>query len=144
MVTRWPAGLLGGYVRYYGAPFAVMGSLRAELDKGTTPPPWLLPVPTASPSLPSFTWTGFYVGGQMGYGWGDNDGSVSWATAQGQAGQSNLTSGAQGVIGGAHLGYNQQFDHWVLGLEGSVDGATLTRNVLVVAPASSTPLLAAM
>ena len=44
--------------RSYGAPFAVMGSLRAELDKGAAPPPWLLPVPSASPSLPSFTWTG--------------------------------------------------------------------------------------
>ena len=127
-------GLQGGNDRSYGAPFAVMGSLRAELDKGATPAPWLLPVPTASPSLPSFTWTGFYVGGQIGYSWGDNDGSVSWATAQGQAGQSNLTSGAQGVIGGAHVGYNQQFDQWVLGLEGSVDGATLTKNVLVDAP----------
>ncbi len=127
-------GLQGSAYRSYGAPFAVMGSLRAELDKGTTPAPWLLPVPTASPSLPSFTWTGFYVGGQIGYGWGDNDGSVSWATAQGQSGQSNLGSGAQGVIGGAHLGYNQQFDHWVLGLEGSVDGATLSKNVLVLAP----------
>ena len=127
-------GPQGFSFRSYGAPFAVMGSLRAELDKGATPSPWLLPVPTAAPSLPSFTWTGFYVGGQIGYGWGDNDGSVSWATAQGQAGQSNLGSGAQGVIGGAHLGYNEQFDQWVLGLEGSVDGTTLTKNLLVLAP----------
>ena len=118
----------------YGAPFAVMGTLRAELDKGATPPPWLLPVATASPSLPSFTWTGFYVGGQMGYGFGDNDGWVSWATAQGQSGQSNLSRGAQGVIGGAHVGYNQQFDRVVLGVEGSVDGATLTKNMLILAP----------
>ena len=50
---------------------------------------------------------------------------MSWSTAQGQSGQSNLGSGAQGVIGGAHVGYNQQFDHWVLGLEGSVDGDDL-------------------
>ncbi len=127
-------GPSGGFYRSYGAPFAVVGSLRAELDKGFTPPPWLLPVATASPSLPSFTWTGFYVGGQMGYGWGDNDGSVGWATAQGQANQNNLGSGAQGVIGGAHIGYNQQFDQWVLGLEGSVDGTTINKNALVLAP----------
>ena len=120
--------------RSYGAPFAVVGTLRAELDKGVTPPPWLLPVPSAAPSLPSFTWTGLYVGGQMGYGFGDNDGWVSWATAQGQSGQSNLGRGAQGVIGGAHVGYNQQFDRVVLGVEGSVDGATLTKNMLILAP----------
>ena len=134
-------GLQGFSYRSYGAPFAVLGSLRAELDKGAAPPPWLLPVPTASPSLSSFSWTGVYVGGQIGYGFGDNDGSVSWTTAQGQAGQSNLTSGAQGVIGGAHVGYNQQFDQWVLGLEGSVDGATLTKNLLVLAPNTAGQLL---
>jgi len=120
--------------RSYGAPFAVMGSLRAELAQGATPPPWVLPVPTAAPSLPSFTWTGLYVGGQIGYGVGDNDGWLSWATAQDQTGQSNLGRGAQGVIGGLHLGYNQQFDRWVLGLEGAVDGTTLTRSALVLAP----------
>ncbi len=120
--------------RTYGAPFAVMGTLRAELDKGATPPPWLLPVPTASPSLPSFTWTGLYAGGQIGYGVGDNEGWMSWATAQGQSGQSNLSRSAQGVIGGAHVGYNQQFDRVVLGVEGSVDGATLTKNMLILAP----------
>ena len=77
--------------RSYGAPFAVMGSLRAELDKGATPPPWLLPVPTAAPSLPSFTWTGLYVGGQIGYGVATTTVGSSWATAQGQSGQSNLS-----------------------------------------------------
>ena len=77
-------GVQTPYFRSYGAPFAVMGSLRAELDEGATPSPWLLPVATAAPSLPAFTWTGLYVGGQMGYGWGDNNGSVSWATAQGR------------------------------------------------------------
>ena len=120
--------------RSYGAPFAVMGSLRAELAQGASPPPWRLPVPTVAPSLPSFTWTGLYIGGQMGYGFGDNDGWVSWSTAQGQTGQSNLARGAQGVIGGAYVGYNQQVDNWVLGLEGSVDGTTLTKDVLILAP----------
>ncbi|MGA8170663.1 MAG: TonB-dependent siderophore receptor, partial [Methylocystis sp.] len=128
------AGPAGGSFRSYGAPFAVLGSLRAELDKGTKPPPWLLPVPTATPSTPSFAWTGFYFGGQMGYGWGLNDGSVSWATADGQVNQAGLNSGAQGVIGGGHVGYNQQFDRMVLGLEGSVDGTTLTKHVLVPGP----------
>ncbi|BDV38839.1 TonB-dependent siderophore receptor [Methylocystis bryophila] len=129
------AGLGANYgSRSYGAPFAVMGSLRAELAEGSTPPPWLLPVPTVAPSLPSFTWTGLYIGGQMGYGVGANNGSLSWSTAQKQSGQSNLGRGAQGVIGGAHIGYNQQFDRWVLGLEGSVDAASLNRNSLILEP----------
>jgi len=33
----------------------------------------------------------------------------------------------QGVIGGAHVGYNQQFNQWVIGVEGSVDGTSLSK-----------------
>ncbi|MGH6853736.1 MAG: outer membrane protein, partial [Methylocella sp.] len=31
-----------------------------------------------------------------------------------------------GVIGGAHVGYNLQYHQWVAGLEGTVDGSSLT------------------
>ena len=59
--------------------------------------------------------------GQLGHGSGPDRTS------------SNLIgSGAQGVIGGAHVGYNQQFDQWVLGLEGSVDGTTAEQKSLIV------------
>ena len=39
----------------------------------------------------------------------------------------------------AMLGYNRQFDHWVVGLEGSVDGTNLvkTSTLAVTAPAAS-------
>ena len=33
---------------------------------------------------------------------------------------------ANGVIGGAHVGYNFQINQWVLGLEGDVDGSSLS------------------
>ena len=94
--------------RSYGAPFAVVGTLRAELDKGVTPPPWLWPVPSAAPSLPSFTWTGLYVGGQMGYGFGDNDRQGAPGPRRPAARvRRQRTLGrrrARGVIGGAHVG----------------------------------------
>jgi outer membrane immunogenic protein len=38
------------------------------------------------------------------------------------------------VIGGAHVGYNLQINQWVVGLEGTVDGTSLSQNV--VAPFS--------
>ena len=40
------------------------------------------------------------LGAQIGYGWGDNDGSITYATPGGLAGQSNLASSAI-VVGGS-------------------------------------------
>jgi outer membrane immunogenic protein len=37
----------------------------------------------------------------------------------------------QGVIGGAHVGYNLQINQWVLGVEGSVDGTSLNKSVFL-------------
>jgi outer membrane immunogenic protein len=38
----------------------------------------------------------------------------------------------QGVIGGAHVGCNLQYNQWaVLGLEGSVDGTSLSKTLVV-------------
>jgi outer membrane immunogenic protein len=58
-------------------------------------------------------WTGFYVGGNVGYSWGNLDatGAVISPT-----GQSNFK--ANGFIGGVQAGYNWQFNrNWVVGVE---------------------------
>ena len=111
----------------YGAPFAVLGHLSAEY-------PGLPSVPTASPppALPAtFTWAGPYVGGQIGYAWGDNAGAFSYATPDGQFGSPPLVGDGQGIIFGGHAGYNHQIDNWVLGLEGSVDYTNLVKSDLL-------------
>jgi len=94
------------------------------------------PVAPPTPPSPPFVmnWTGFYVGAQIGYGYGDNDGSITYATPGGLAGRSNLNGDAIGVIGGAHLGYSWQFDKWVLGLEGSVDPTLMSRRPVISVP----------
>jgi hypothetical protein len=33
------------------------------------------------------------------------------------------------VIGGAHIGYNLQINQWVVGLEGTVDGTSLSGSI---------------
>jgi len=78
------------------------------------PPPVYTPVPL-------FTWTGFYVGGDIGYTWGTDThsnpaGAVFQATPQGE-------------IGGAHIGYNYQISQFVVGLEGDVDGLSFRNTV---------------
>ena len=84
------------------------------------------------PPVPVFTWTGLYVGGQIGYAWGQDP--VTWI---GTANDLDPAAGAftgspQGVIGGAHVGYNLQINPWlVIGLEGSVDGTSLRKTVVV-------------
>jgi outer membrane immunogenic protein len=84
------------------------------------------------PPAPIFTWTGLYVGGQIGYAFGQDP--VSWL---GISEDDELAGGTfshtpQGVIGGAHAGYNLQYNQWaVLGLEGSVDGTSLSHTLVV-------------
>ena len=85
------------------------------------------------PPVPVFTWSGVYLGGQIGYAWGNDN--VSWS---GTDNLLNLASGSfgegpQGVIGGAHVGYNLQPNSWfswlVFGIEASIDGTSLSKSV---------------
>ncbi len=55
---------------------------------------------------PIFTWTGFYVGANLGYGFG---------SVQGRSG--NLFKDPSGVLGGGQIGYDYQVGQTVLGLE---------------------------
>jgi len=59
-----------------------------------------------------FSWTGFYVGINGGYGWGTSD----WSSA--------VTTGStdpSGGLAGVTLGYNLQTGVWVWGIEGDFD-----------------------
>ncbi len=93
------------------------------------------------PPVPVFSWTGIYLGGQIGYAWGDNTGGIAAVTPGGLSGSGILLGDAHGVIGGAHIGYNMQINDWVLGVEGSVDGTNLTKSTLVgiTDPTGATP-----
>jgi outer membrane immunogenic protein len=59
-----------------------------------------------------FSWTGFYVGVNGGYGWGKSN----WSNA---ALSDNLTT--KGALLGGTIGYNLQTGVWVFGLEGDFD-----------------------
>ena len=71
-----------------------------------------------------YNWTGFYIGGQVGYAWGDNH-TTEFVTATGLPSGFNQNYNTNGVVGGVHAGYNWQFGQFVFGLEGDVEGADI-------------------
>jgi len=74
-----------------------------------------LPVRKAAP--PAFiqtyyNWTGFYIGGHVGYGWADFTGTDTFT------GAITDSAAASGMIYGGTVGFNYQLGSWVFGVEG--------------------------
>lgn len=74
---------------------------------------------------PIFTWTGFYIGGNIGYGWSDGSGTKTNTGFFGPAGPGGIPLGVSGPVsgsgdginGGFQIGYNWQTGPLVLGIE---------------------------
>jgi len=64
----------------------------------------------------SFDWTGFYLGGHVGYGEADLQGD--WCPSECEFSMGDLDM--SGFLGGAQAGYNWQMDSLVLGIEGDI------------------------
>ncbi len=90
-------------------------ALAADLPNEKGPPVYAPP-----PHPPAFSWSGVYLGGQVGYGWGTADPYDTFEDI-------SLPGLAQsGVVGGVHIGYNYQVAQFVFGLEGDVNGSSET------------------
>ena len=76
------------------------------------------------PVVAVYDWTGFYIGGNVGYSWGR---SSDTSTLTNGAGTVLFTSAAganmDGVIGGGQIGYNWQVQNWVWGLEADIQAS---------------------
>src|SRR5580700_3342408 len=109
---------------------ALTGSAAFAADlPSRAPPPVYLPPP------PIFTWTGIYIGGQIGYAWGTGSNNFNeFDPFTGTAFATSAGGTPNGVIGGAHVGYQYQFNQLVLGLEGTVDGTSLRNNAVASLP----------
>lgn len=82
---------------------------------------------------PAYEWSGFYVGANAGYGWGDLDVRDASATNTdpgsfllpvGTFAGPNQSNSFDGVIGGAQIGYNAQFGNIVAGVEADLQGSS--------------------
>ena len=124
---------------------ALTGSAFAA-DLAPPPPAYVPPAP--------YSWTGLYAGLQVGYAWGRDPADTTFITptippvrnvdgviiVPGVAGvfiNDLVGHNPQGVIGGAHAGYQLQLSQWswfsssgvVIGVEGSVDGTSINNTV---------------
>lgn len=111
--------------------FAAGSALAADLPARKAPPAFV-------PPPPAFSWNGLYGGVNIGYGFGNGD-----AMRGGQLAGQNNAAGAfdgpiqlwngstnlNGVLGGGQIGYNYQFNPWlILGFETDIQAADLRSN----------------
>jgi outer membrane immunogenic protein len=83
---------------------------------------------TKAPEVaPVSNWSGLYIGGNLGYGWGDGNTDFSFLPSPEQFRFSNasLRARSSGVIGGAQLGYNWQIGSLVTGLEADIQASSI-------------------
>jgi outer membrane immunogenic protein len=108
--------------------FVLTGSAAFAADFGYPPPPAYLPPPL-------FTWSGIFVGGQLGYVWAAGAFNESgFDPLTGAVINGTINGTPSGVIGGAHIGYQYQFNQLVLGVQGSLDGTSLTNTAVATFP----------
>jgi outer membrane immunogenic protein len=74
---------------------------------------------------PGYNWTGFYIGGNVGYSWGRSSTTNSFldATSSAVLNSGRSSFNMDGVIGGGQAGYNWQNSNWVFGLEADIQGS---------------------
>jgi outer membrane immunogenic protein len=124
-----------------GAPLAF--ALAAPAAFGADLPVKALPV--KAPVVAPFSWTGWYMGVNAGYGLGSGYGQIAAPTASAMpvgfssASQTSLFSSSSGAtafnavpsggLGGGQLGYNYQlFGSFVVGAETDIQGADISDN----------------
>src|SRR5271155_4236849 len=80
--------------------------------------------PPPPPPPPAWSWTGFYVGGNVGYGWGSSSVNATFVDTAGIfLSTGSTTVHPDGVIGGGQIGYNWQSGNWVPGFEADIQGS---------------------
>jgi outer membrane immunogenic protein len=94
------------------------------------------PVYTKAPIAPVWSWTGLYIGGQVGGGWARTSWDDDFNCAVGVLCDSNKQN-PSGVVAGGQIGARWQTGPWVLGIEGTgawtdikaTDPSTCTKGV---------------
>jgi outer membrane immunogenic protein len=95
-------------------------------------------------------WSGFYIGGNVGYGWGAADSSQSGGAASFSgaptiyvpnsfiAAISNANGARDGVVGGFQIGYNFASPRWIIGAEADLQFGRRSGSNALVSPLHGT------
>lgn len=124
---------LSGFLSALGATAMLALSLDARAAD-------LAPITKASPVAAIYSWTGFYLGANAGYGWARNTDRITAVNdAAGLIANSSIATSlpidADGFVGGGQIGYNWQISPlWVVGLESDIAWTDLNGNVSVPGP----------
>ena len=92
------------------AAFVAAPAMAADLPVKAPPPP--LP--------PPFSWTGLYIGANIGGAWSHS--SINDSVTGASLGFDN-----SGFIGGGQIGFNYQINQFVLGVEWDIDGTSINK-----------------
>ena len=107
------------------------------------------PMYAKAPVVAPFSWTGFYIGGNVGWAQTKADYSSAVTANNGFTNASAAFVGAigtgsatkSGVTGGGQIGYNWQFSpNWVFGVEGDINALSQTASLVAsgVTPGGTT------
>jgi outer membrane immunogenic protein len=98
-----------------------------------------LPFKAPPPAVVVYNWTGFYIGGNVGGKWDDQDTSITAGAVPGTIDPRfqvpntfAFTGKNSSLIGGGQIGYNWQMGSWVLGVEGDADAQSLRHRGAIV------------
>lgn len=103
------------------AVLAAASVLAGAANAADLPPRAAPPMKAPVYAAPPFSWTGFYLGGNFGYGWGEGSGTMTFGGATGP-----IRGSGDGVLGGVQAGYNWQMGAMVVGIETDFQGSSAT------------------
>src|SRR5258708_6328497 len=117
-----------------GAAVVAMAARTAGAADLPAKPGYTAGPPVAAPPSVPYSWTGFYIGGDVGGGWSaDWRGTATQLPSEVAAGAADLSFSQKGsgVVAGGQIGANWQFaPTWVIGIEADLSEVHIhTRSV---------------
>jgi outer membrane immunogenic protein len=126
------SGVIPGPITFTASSNIHDNIIRGGLNYRLGPPSAPLTAYDAMAAVPApssiYSWTGLYVGGNVGYGFGNDlvAQTISSVSIVGTT-EPNTHLTPKGVVGGVQLGYNWQGDrNWLVGFEADLQGSAQT------------------